>query len=137
MTQITINATINAPIDKVWDAYNNPEEVKQWNAASDDWHTPVAQNDLRKGGRFTYRMEAKDGSFGFDFSGVYNDVKNHELIAYTMDDNRKVIIKFEHAHKHTLMTISFDAETQNSIEMQKDGWQSILNNFKKYVESRD
>jgi uncharacterized protein YndB with AHSA1/START domain len=136
MTQITINATINASIDKVWNAYTNPEDVVQWNNASPDWHTPKAENDLRKGGRFIYRMEAKDKSFGFDFSGIYTDVKNHELISYKMEDERQVIIKFEHSHKHVLITMIFDAETQNPIEMQRDGWQSILNNFKKYVENK-
>lgn len=135
-TEITVQADINAPIDKVWKCYNSPEHVVKWNNASPDWHTPKAQNDLNVGGKFLYRMEAKDGSFGFDFSGVYTAVKNNELIEYTMDDGRKAKIVFKADKDKTSVSVTFDAENVNPIEMQRDGWQSILNNFKKYAESR-
>ena len=131
---ITIQATINAPVDKVWTFYTEPKHITQWNNASDDWHTPSATNDLRVGGKFVSRMEAKDGSVGFDFSGKYTDVKKHERIAYVMEDGRKAQIVFTKNNDKTNVTVTFDAETQNSIEMQKGGWQAILNNFKKHVE---
>ena len=132
---IIINATINAPVEKVWKTYITPEDIMQWNNASADWHTTKAENDLRIGGKFKFRMEAKDGSAGFDFWGTYDEVKTHELIAYTMGDGRKAIITFTPKEDKTEMAIHFDPENENSVEMQRSGWQGILNNFKKYVEA--
>lgn len=134
-TSITISTTVNAPVEKVWDLWNTPEHVTKWNSASEDWHTPVAENDLRSGGSFLYRMEAKDGSFGFDFSGVYDDIQQNKSIGYTLGDGRKVQIAFENEGNATKVTETFDAETMNPIDMQRDGWQAILNNFKTYAES--
>lgn len=134
-TMITVSAAINAPVAKVWDAWTKPEHITKWNNASEDWHTPKAENDLRKGGAFSSRMEAKDGSMGFDFGGVYDDVKNHELIAYTMGDGRTVSILFESEGNTTNVTETFEAESSNPIEMQQGGWQSILDNFKQYAET--
>lgn len=131
---ITIEALINAPIEQVWKYWNTPEHVVKWNAASNDWHTPKAENDFRKGGKFIYRMEAKDGSFGFDFGGVYEEVKTNETISFRMDDGRSVKITFAKIGNTTKIVESFEAESTNPIEMQKNGWQSILNNFKKYAE---
>src|SRR5690606_33705096 len=134
---ITIETTINAPIEKVWACWTKPEHITKWNNASDDWHSPQAENDLRVGGKFITRMEAKDGSVGFDFGGTYDEVKEYELIAYTMDDNRKVKVTFsQHNDEETKVVETFDPEAENSIEMQRDGWQAILNNFKKYVEAQ-
>lgn len=131
---LTVEATINAPIQKVWQYWNTPEHITKWCAASDDWHAPSASNDLHTGGKFTTRMEAKDGSFGFDFGGVYDLVKNHEYIEYTMEDGRKVKIDFSAEGSATKVVESFDAETENPVDMQKAGWQAILNNFKNYTE---
>lgn len=134
-TKITVEATIKAAIKKVWELWTAPEHITKWNNASDDWHTPFAENDLRAGGKFLSRMEAKDGSFGFDFSGTYQQVKTNELIAYTIDDGRKVLINFTGKGNETKVVESFEAENTHSIEMQKKGWQAILDNFKKYVET--
>lgn len=134
-TKITVKATVNAPVEKVWKTWNEPAHIMNWCSASDDWHVPSATNDLRKGGKFTTRMEAKDKSFGFDFEGEYTEVKNHELIAYAMSDGRKCEIRFKSNGNQTEIEETFDAETQNSLDMQRDGWQAILNNFKKYTES--
>lgn len=131
---ITIQATINAPRNKIWKLWTTPEHITQWNAASDDWHTPSAQNDVRVGGEFLLRMEAKDGSFGFDFTGMYDEVEENITLAYTLDDGRRVKILFEEVNGGTHITQTFDAENTNPLEMQREGWQSILNNFKKYVE---
>ena len=133
-TVITVEADIRASVEKVWDRYTNPQHIVKWNNASDDWHTPRAENDLRTGGRFLSRMEARDGSSGFDFTGVYTDVKPLKQINYTMDDDRKVEASFVSGGNETTLRISFEAEQTNPVEMQKEGWQSILNNFKKYVE---
>lgn len=132
---ITIGTTINAPLSKVWTVFTEPNYITQWSFASDDWHTPKAENDLRVGGRFTSRMEAKDGSFGFDFGGVYTEVKHHEFIAYVLDDERKVSVKMESDGTNTIITQMFEAEQQNPVEMQQFGWQAILNNLKKFVEN--
>jgi uncharacterized protein YndB with AHSA1/START domain len=134
-TVVTVESTINAPVEKVWKYWSSPEHIMKWNQASEDWHTPSAQNDLRVGGKFSTRMEAKDGSFGFDFGGVYDEVKMNERIAYTMEDGRKVQVDFEGNGNQTKVTESFDAESQNSVEMQKGGWQAILDSFKKYTEA--
>lgn len=135
-TKITVEATINAPVEKVWNHWTGSEHVTKWCNASDDWHTPSAENDLRVGGKFVTRMEAKDGSFGFDFGGVYDEVKTNELIAYTLEDGRKVRITFSGNNYVTEVLETFDAETINSIELQRDGWQAIMDNFKKYIESK-
>ena len=132
---ITVEATINAPVNRVWNFWTLPEHIIHWNSASDDWHTPRAENDFRVGGSFLSRMEAKDGSFGFDFGGAYNEIKPHELIVYTIFDGRKVRISFTQMGNSTTIIESFEAESENSIELQKGGWQSILDNFKHYVES--
>jgi uncharacterized protein YndB with AHSA1/START domain len=134
-TAITIETTINAPVEKVWKLWTLPEHITKWNSASDDWHTPKAENDLRVGGKFAARMEAKDGSFGFDFGGVYDAVKTNELIEYTLGDGRKVAVHFTPNGNETKLSETFEAENTNSIEMQRSGWQAILNNFKKYVEA--
>ncbi|MFL5739501.1 MAG: SRPBCC family protein [Flavisolibacter sp.] len=131
---ITVETSVHAPVEKSWDYFTKPEHIVKWNNASDDWHTPRAENDLRTGGKFVSRMEAKDGSFGFDFGGTYDEVKEHQLIAYTMDDGRKVSVRFDPQGNETKLIESFEAETMNSTELQKNGWQSILDNFKKYVE---
>jgi uncharacterized protein YndB with AHSA1/START domain len=132
---VTISAAIHAPIEKIWEYWNSPDHITQWNTASPDWHTLHAANDLSVGGKFTARMEAKDGSFGFDFEGVYDEVVPNKLISYTIGDGRKVTISFELTSGAVLVTESFEAETENSIEMQQAGWQAILDNFKKYVEA--
>lgn len=134
-TKITIETIISAYTKKVWEYYSAPEHITKWNFASDDWHCPSAENDLRTGGKFKSRMEAKDGSFGFDFEGVYDEVVDHKKIAYTMPDSRQVTTYFENLGDKTKVTTTFDAENENSVEMQRTGWQSILNNFKQYVES--
>lgn len=135
-TNLTVEATVNAPVEKVWEIWTQPEHITKWNSPSDDWHTPSAENDLRVGGRFSSRMEAKDGSFGFDFGGVYDEVKTNEWIAYTFDDGRKVKISFVTNGVTTKVTESFEAEDINPIEMQQGGWQAIIDNFKKYTEAK-
>jgi uncharacterized protein YndB with AHSA1/START domain len=134
-TVITVEGTVNAPVEKVWEYWSKPEHIIKWSNASDDWHTPRAENDLRPGGRFLSRMEARDGSMGFDFGGVYDEVTNNEYIEYTMDDGRKVKVTFSASGSNTKVVEEFEAETANSVEMQKAGWQAILDNFKKYAES--
>ncbi|GAB2811715.1 SRPBCC family protein [Ferruginibacter profundus] len=134
-TVLTIAATINAPVQKVWAYWTTPKDIVQWNAASDDWHTTKAENDLRVGGHFSSRMEAKDGSFGFDFGGVYDAVTPGEYIEYTLGDGRKVKINFTPVGDTTKVVSNFEAESQNPVEMQQGGWQAILDNFKKYTEA--
>lgn len=134
-TVITVEATVNAPVEKVWECWSNPQHITQWCNASDDWHAPRAENDLRTGGKFSTRMEAKDGSFGFDFGGQYDEVKTNELITYTMDDGRKVKINFTALSDTTEVVESFEAEDENPVEIQQGGWQSILDNFKNYTEA--
>jgi uncharacterized protein YndB with AHSA1/START domain len=132
--KITVETTVQAPVEKVWKYWTEPTSITKWNKASDDWHTPLAENDLRAGGKFLSRMEAKDDSFGFDFGGIYDEVKLHEVIAYTLGDGRKVKITFKAQENETEVIETFDAETENTIELQQQGWQAILDNFKKYVE---
>jgi uncharacterized protein YndB with AHSA1/START domain len=135
---ITVQAAINAPVEQVWKLYTEPRHVMKWNNASNDWHTPRAENDLKVGGKFLYRMEAKDGSSGFDFNGTYEQVKTNELIVYSISDGRKVeVIFIKDDNARTKVATTFEAENSNPIEMQRDGWQAILNNFKKYVETRN
>lgn len=133
--KITVEVTVNQTMDKVWKMWTTPEDIIKWNNASDDWHTPKAENDLRIGGKFLSRMEAKDGSFGFDFIGTYTSVKINEEIAYTMEDGRTCVTNFSKEGNATKIVTTFDAEAENSIEMQKGGWQAIANNFKKYAEA--
>jgi uncharacterized protein YndB with AHSA1/START domain len=132
--QITVKSEVNAPVVMVWKMWTEPRHIERWNNASSDWHTPKAENDLRAGGRFLSRMEARDGSVGFDFSGTYNKVESNQSIEYTLDDDRKVLILFIPNGNITEIIETFEAENVYPAEMQQAGWQSILNNFKKYVE---
>ena len=132
---ITVQTTINAPIDKVWEFWNEPAHIKNWAFASPDWHAPHAENDLRAGGKFSTTMAAKDGSMSFDFEGEYTLVKQNEAIEYIMADGRKVEISFKETPDGVEVIESFDPETQNPEEMQRGGWQAILDNFKSYAES--
>ncbi|CAN7507786.1 SRPBCC family protein [Paenibacillus sp. LjRoot153] len=131
---ITVETTVHAPVEKVWEYWTEPQHITKWSFASDDWHAPNAENDLRVGGKFLTRLEAKDGSFGFDLGGVYDEVRINEFISYTMGDGRKVAITFIRQENDTKVIEAFEAETTNSIEMQKAGWQAFLDNFKKYSE---
>lgn len=133
--KITVTTTVQAPIETVWKAWTAPEHITRWNAASADWHCPRALNDLRAGGRFNARMEARDGSMGFDFEGEYTEIIPQQKIAYIMDDQRKVVVTFAPTGTATQLTETFDAETENSLEMQQAGWQSILDHFRVYVEA--
>jgi uncharacterized protein YndB with AHSA1/START domain len=133
--KIVVETLVSAPVDKVWRAYTTPEDIKQWNAASDDWHTTAAAVDLREGGAFSSRMEAKDGSFGFDFAGTYTKIVKHKLIEYSFGD-RTAQIEFAESPKGVTLKVSFESEPTHSIEQQKEGWQAILNNFKKHVEKK-
>lgn len=132
--QIIVETTVQTSVEKVWTLWTEPTHITKWNTASDDWHTPHAENDLRVGGKFLSRMEAKDGSFGFDFGGIYDEVLLHKVIAYTLGDGRKVNITFQGQENETEVIVTFDAETENPIEFQQQGWQAILDNFKKYAE---
>jgi uncharacterized protein YndB with AHSA1/START domain len=132
---ITVQTLVEAPIETVWARWTNPADIVKWNNASDDWHTTKAENDLKPGGKFLSRMEAKDGSFGFDFEGTYDKVINHQLIEYSIIGGRKVSITFTKEEGKTKVTESFEAENENSLELQRAGWQAILDNFKKYTES--
>lgn len=134
-TIITVQTIVNAPLEKVWKLWTDPKHIVSWNNASDDWHTPHAENDLRAGGKFLARMEAKDGSFGFDFSGVYTKVEPQKQIEYTLDDGREVKISFVSDGNETTVFEQFEAEQENSMELQQAGWQAILDNFKKYPEA--
>ncbi len=131
---INIKTYVDIPVEKVWEYWTEPAHIINWNYASQDWHTTKATNDLRTGGKFSSRMEAKNGSFGFDFSGVHNEVKVYSLIDSVLDDGRRVRVTFEGIDGKTLVTEDFEAEIENSIEMQRTGWQAILDNFKNYAE---
>jgi uncharacterized protein YndB with AHSA1/START domain len=133
---ITVTLSVDAPIDFVWKCWTTPADIIHWNNASDDWHTPTAINDLRVGGTFNYRMEAKDGSFGFDFAGTYNNIIPNKLIEYTIADGRKVKVEFSLINSHTIVTEIFEAESEHSIDLQRAGWHSILLNFKQYSEKK-
>jgi uncharacterized protein YndB with AHSA1/START domain len=134
-TAITVKASVNAPLFIVWEVWTGAEHIINWNSASDDWQTTNAVNELKEGGRFTYRMEAIDGSMGFDFSGVYNEVVPFTRIVYTMDDGRKAVITFNREGEYTQITETFDPEQVNSADLQRTGWQAILDRFKLYTES--
>lgn len=133
--KITVRTIVSANANEVWDHWTMPEHIINWNFASDDWHCPEAANDLKTGGKFNYRMASKDGKTGFDFEGVYDDVVEKQKIAYSMADGRQVIIEFEQVGDKTIVKETFDPESVNSLDLQRNGWQSILDNFKKYVES--
>lgn len=133
---IKIETTVNAPVEVVWKKWTNPEDIIKWNQASDDWHTTKAENEVITGGKFISRMEAKDGSMGFDFEGVYDNIKINELIEYTLGDGRKVRVEFIQDKNKTMISESFEAEKTNSVELQRSGWQAILDNFRKYTESQ-
>lgn len=132
---ITVRTTISAPIERVWEAYTSPEDIKQWNSASDDWHTPSATVDLREGGAFSSRMEAKDGSVGFDFAGTYTRIEPNELIEYDFGD-RHAKVEFRQDQDGVQVSVTFEAEAENSLEQQSSGWQAILDNFRRHVEGR-
>lgn len=134
-TVITIKTSVKAPADKVWKLWTDPVHIIKWNYASLDWHTPRAENDLRIGGKFLSRMEARDGSMGFDFSGMYEKVEPLKDLVYVLDDGRKVEVSFAENGGMTEVTESFEAEEINPIELQQLGWQSILDNFREYAES--
>lgn len=134
MSKITIQATIQATPAKTWEYYTQPQHITQWNFATPEWHCPSASNDLQVGGKCVARMEAKDGSFGFDFEYIYDEIIENQKIAYTMGDGRKAVVTFQGDETQTAVEIAFDAENQNPEDLQKNGWQAILNNFKAYVE---
>ncbi|AWI25955.1 SRPBCC family protein [Flavobacterium pallidum] len=133
--KITVKTTVNAPVEKVWQLWNNPDDITKWCSPSPEWHTPRSENDLREGGSFTSTMAARDGSMSFDFKGTYTKVDHNRFIAYTIEDGRKVEITFEGQAGQTILTETFDAENINPVEMQQGGWQAILDNFKKYAEA--
>ncbi len=135
-TKITIQANVNADINTVWNKYTDPQHIIHWNFASDDWCCPSASNDLRVGGQYVARMEAKDGSFGFDLEAIYNELDPLSKIKYSFSDDREIEIFFKSNDDSTDIKIIFDAETLNPIEMQQQGWQAILNNFKSYAEKK-
>jgi uncharacterized protein YndB with AHSA1/START domain len=133
--QITVETTVNAPVAEVWRAYTTPEDIEQWNAASPDWHTTAATVDLREGGAFSSRMEAKDGSMGFDFAGTYTRIVPHERIEYAFGD-RAAQVRFVRGADGVKVIVTFDAETTHSVAQQREGWQAILDNFARHVEAR-
>lgn len=135
--EVKISTTVQTPVDKLWEYWTEPRHITKWNYASEDWHCPYAENNLKEGGKFTYRMEAKDGSFGFDFGGIYDEVRWHEKIAYTLGDGRKVTTTFHDKGHATEVIVIFEAESSNPVEIQQQGWQAILNNFKKYAEQKN
>jgi uncharacterized protein YndB with AHSA1/START domain len=135
--QITIDVTVAQSPEIVWEQYTHPKHIVNWNFASDDWHCPKAENNPMVGGAYFSRMEAKDGSFGFDFKAVYDAVIPNEKLVYTLEDGRKVTTLFEKVGNATTVTTVFEAENQNPVDMQKAGWQAILNNFKSYVEGNN
>src|SRR3954470_12908164 len=134
-TKITVETDVNVPVEKAWKIFTSPEDIIHWNNASEDWHNPKAENDLRTGGKFVYRMEAKDGSFGFDFGGTYDLVSPNEQIAYTIGDGRKVQVTFSGNGARTKVVETFEAEETHTTDLQRTGWQAILDNYKRYAES--
>jgi uncharacterized protein YndB with AHSA1/START domain len=133
-TKITIQAVVAADRQKVWNCYTQPEHITKWNFATDTWHCPAASNDMRVGGKYLARMEAKDGSFAFDFEAVYNEIVDGEKFTYTMPDNREIQVSFEKMDDKTRVTVTFDPENENPVDLQRSGWQSILDNFRRYAE---
>ena len=133
--KITVETIVAAPVERVWRAYTTPEDIKRWNAASDDWHTTSAQVDLREGGAFSSRMEAKDGSMGFDFAGTYTKIVEHKRIDYSFGD-RTAQVEFAQTPKGVKVRVTFDSESTHSVEQQRQGWQAILDSFRRHVETR-
>jgi uncharacterized protein YndB with AHSA1/START domain len=133
--KITVETIVAAPVERVWRAYTTPEDIKRWNAASDDWHTTSAQVDLREGGAFSSRMEAKDGSMGFDFAGTYTKIVEHKRIDYSFGD-RTAQVEFAETPKGVKVRVTFDSESTHSVEQQRQGWQAILDSFRRHVETR-
>ncbi len=133
--KITVETFVKAPIAKVWSAYTSPEDIQQWNTASHDWHTTKATVDLRVGGAFSSRMEAKDGSFGFDFEGTYTKIVPNQRIEYSFGD-RNATVEFDSVEGGVAVRVTFDAERENAVEQQQDGWQAILDNFARHVEAK-
>jgi uncharacterized protein YndB with AHSA1/START domain len=136
-TSVTIECTVQAPVEKVWRFWTEPEHICNWNYASQDWHTPWAKTDMKVGGRFVARMEARNGSAGFDFGGTYEAIVPNKYVEYTMDDGRRVKVTFSGNERETRVVENFEAEDTNPVEMQRNGWQSILDNFKRYTESTE
>ena len=136
MEKIKVETTVNAPVEKVWKYWNEPEHITQWAFASDEWHAPYADNDIRTGGKFKTTMAAKDGSFSFDFEGVYSNVQQNRIIEYGLEDGRTVKVEFTTEGNKTKVVETFDPETQNPIGMQRGGWQAILDNFRKHAEKQ-
>jgi uncharacterized protein YndB with AHSA1/START domain len=134
--KITVETVVNAKLNNVWNAWNSPAEIKKWNSAQEDWHTTRSTVDLREGGKFLSRMEAKDGSAGFDFEGTFTRIVPHKTIEYRMDDGREVTVEFVDRNGGVLVKETFDAETENPPELQRTGWQAILDNFRKHVEAK-
>jgi len=133
-TKITVEVLINAPLEKVWEQFNGPAHIIHWCFASDDWHAPAAENDFREGGKSKTVMAAKDGSFSFDFEWIYTKIEDLAIVEYVLEDGREVSVQFEQTVNGVKVTETFDPEQQNSLELQRGGWQAILDNFKKYVE---
>ena len=132
---ITVQTKVQAPLDKIWSFWTMPEHITKWNSASEDWHTPYADNDLKVGGKFKYTMASKDGTMSFDFIGTYSVIQDKRTIAYTIEDGREVIVVFEAQEDGVIIRESFDPELENPKKLQQQGWQTILDNFKKYVEA--
>lgn len=136
MQKLSISSEINKPIQKVWEAFNNPEHIVNWNFAHESWECPSAKNDLQPGGKLEVRMQAKDGSFGFDLVGIYDEMIENELLRYHFEDDRTIEVRFQKIDdQKTSITETFDPENQNPLEFQRDGWQAILDNFKSYSEN--
>jgi uncharacterized protein YndB with AHSA1/START domain len=133
--KVTVETVVKTPIEKAWKFWNDPKHITKWYYASDDWHAPYAENDLRVNGKFKTTMSAKDGSFSFDFEGTYTAIQENKLIEFTIADGRKVKITFSDLGKETKVVETFETENTNPVEMQRGGWQAILNNFKKYTEA--
>ena len=134
-TVLTVQVTVDAPVEKAWESFTNPDHIVKWNQASPDWHSPWSKNDLREGGAFSTRMEAKDGSFGFEFGGIYDAVEINKYIEYTLGDGRKVTVTFSDEGSATKVVETFEAESTNPIEMQQGGWQAIMDSYKNYTEA--
>jgi uncharacterized protein YndB with AHSA1/START domain len=132
---ITVKTSVKASLEKAWDYWTKPEHVMNWNFASNDWHCPKAENNLKVGEKFSYTMAAKNGEMSFDFEGEYTEIETHKLIKYKLEDDRKIIVQFEQNQDNVTITESFDPENENSLELQQNGWQAILDNYKKYIES--
>jgi uncharacterized protein YndB with AHSA1/START domain len=132
---ITVKTSVKASLEKAWDYWTKPEHVMNWNFASNDWHCPKAENNLKVGEKFSYTMAAKNGEMSFDFEGEYTEIETHKLIKYKLEDDRKIIVLFEQNQDVVTITESFDPENENSLELQQNGWQAILDNYKKYIES--